>query len=170
MNETIAISLFGLAIAVNAASVFVQRRYKLHEKLFSNHAYLAHRILINVFWLAAIAGVIWAATQTAPNPNIPVHRFGETLSWLGILGFIFSLKEIGFAGMQNRDQFTGERKELKGIYYYVHDPMYMSFTFILLGVALSTGIYAFYAFAFLSLIGLQGILAAIENGPVKLKE
>ncbi len=159
-QEYLSCGLFILAIFVNSGSVYAQKRHQIYNT-FGANAHRIHTVIINTFWGAFLASLFLLAKV---SPVVAQQTF---LGWgviiLGGLLFFASVQQIGFDSMSNKDIFTKQKKELNGVYVYVHEPMYTSFTMIFFGSGLATGIAGFYYLSLLSLVGLQLVESRIES-------
>jgi len=161
-NGYVACGLLVLAITVNCMAVYLQKKHLIYER-FGGKAHAVHASVISIFWLAFIVSYVWLETQT-PAGAVPFNQVtGGIIKLVAVIIFYQSLKQIGNGALTNKDLFTNKRVTLSGIYSYVREPIYTSYTLFIFGSAIGTGIAGFYYLALISLIGLQLIEAKIES-------
>lgn len=160
-NGYIACGLFILAILVNSSAVYLQKRHEVYDR-FGKNAHRVHAGIISIFWSLFIILYVWLETQTTAGVTYQNVLFGDLLKLISLIIFYFSVKQIGIGSLTNKDLFIKKRKKLGGIYHYVHEPMYTSYTLFILGSAFGTGIVGFYYLSLISLLGLQIIESRVE--------
>ena len=153
--------LFILAIAVNSASVYAQKKSVFYPR-FGKHAHTVHSIIISVFWLTFVVSYVLMEAN-ATNNFFQNVALGVGLKAVSVVLFLLSLKEIGPGALSNKNLFTGRNKQLGSVYKYIREPMYMSYTLFIFGSGVLTGEITFYILGIICIIGLQIIEAKSES-------
>jgi len=156
--------LFIGAISINSATVYLQKQHNIYYKLFKA-GHRAHCIVLTTAWLPFFLSLFWLEFSESNVYKIPV--VGWLLFLMASMLFWLSYTQIGMDGLTNKDIFTNKKKKLTGVYKYVPGPMYLSYTLLLLGWGLKSGVAGFYVLSIISVIGLQIIEAKIESIPNK---
>lgn len=162
VNGYIACSLLVLAITVNCLTVYLQKKHQIYDR-FGDNAHKIHSLVIAFFWLAFIAFYMYFESQLTGATTFKSPILGYSLKLISLIIFYLSIKQIGSGALTNKDLFSGEWKKLSGVYKYVNEPIYTSYTLFILGSAFVNGVDAFYYMSLISLVGLQIIEATIEN-------
>jgi protein-S-isoprenylcysteine O-methyltransferase Ste14 len=161
-NGYIVCGLFILAILINCTAVYLQKRHSIYDK-FGRNAHNLHAAIISVFWLFFIVSYVWLETQTPAGTAYSDSLIATFLKVIAVLLFYLSIKQIGVSALTNKDLFTNKRRKLSGVYLYIREPIYLSYTIFIFASGMATGIEAFYYMSIISFIGLQFIEAKIES-------
>ena len=162
-QEYVTIIIFIIAITVNCLTVYSQKKYRIYD-IFGSKAHSVHSAVLSLVWgVFIVSYALLELTASTANDNNSYAPAGYVLKVLAVILFSLSLKQIGSGALTNKDLFTGEKRKLHGVYCYISEPIYVSYTLFILSSGLVTGIEAFYYMAVVSLIGLQIIESKIES-------
>lgn len=141
-----------LAITVNTFTVHSQKKYKIYNKYFGKSAQVVHVAIISVVWGAFVLAAYnlnqsdWRLLQAYPLG-------GAALLLLALVIFVAAYVQIGSDGIVNANFFGKKTKKLQGIYNFMPEPMYVSYTLLLLGLAVRTGIKGYFLLAIIAAVG-----------------
>ena len=161
-QEYVTIIIFIIAITVNCLTVYCQKKYGIYDT-FGSKAHAVHSAVLSLVWgVFIVSYALLELTTSTTNDSNSFAPAGYALKVLAVILFSLSLKQIGIGALTNKDMFTHEKRKLRGIYHYISEPIYVSYTLFILGSGFVTGIEAFYYMAVISLIGLQIVESKIE--------
>lgn len=150
-----------LAIAVNTLAVYLQKTRRIYT-IFKDKALFIHAVTISVFWGVFLLSLIFAAqSKWRLDDTYPLTGWVLILLAAGI--WILAIRQIGSGGLINANFFGRPTQELTGIYRIVNDPIYVSYSVVLLGYGLITGLVVGFVLSTIMAIGLLGIEAKAEQ-------
>lgn len=149
------------AIGVNSMSVYAQRRWKVYDR-FGKNALTVHSVIIGLFW-ALFIGSEFLLSQSSWRLDEPNRLIGLTVMGVALSLFVAAMRQIGAGGLGNSNFFGGGIKKLRGVYLYLYDPIYWSYSLWFLGLAYVTGQKGFFVITIISVIGLIGIESRVER-------
>lgn len=154
--------LFVLAVIVNSASVYLHKRYRIYAR-FGKHANTSHSFVILPLW------VLFALTASKMNGAHQLKvRWG--FEWVGgvliitaISLFVIAIRAIGNQALVNGDVFKPTKRTDAGVYKLLKNPIYDSYTILLLGLGFAYQNYGYVILAVLSVPLLHVIEVRAEN-------
>lgn len=156
-----AIAALTLAIIVNTLTVYLQRTRDIYKR-FGKRAWMVHQIILTLFWgLAVLAGFGLGGSNFSIDRTFPLVGFSIMMG--AVLLFAAALKQVGSQGLGNGNFFGKPVKKLGGVYKLINDPMYFSYFFWYLGLALTTGKITFFIMAGIVVVGLIGVESRLES-------
>lgn len=164
MNKlTLLILLFAIAVTINSAAVYGQRRYKVYTRLFGRYDWYFHVLLLSAIWIGFLSAVILI--------QLPIYRLSRVLRPLGIISaligawlIIVSWSKLGTAGTCNGWYFgRGPKRQLEGGVFKLHNPMYSGFVWLFVSTALWSENASYLWLAGTSFILLNLIQARVEE-------
>lgn len=159
--DKIAIALLFLTIIVNCVTVYLQKTRRIYDR-FGRHALTIHSVIISIFWgLFVISEFVTSKSDWRLDNTYPVIGYG--IMALALSVFILAISEIGYKALSNGNFFGQPTKNLQGIYRFIPEPIYISYTLWFVGIGLASSLKVFFVFAAISLIGLVVIESQIER-------
>jgi hypothetical protein len=158
----VAAGVFALAVAVNCASVYAQKRRRVYDRL-GRWGWPAHITLLVVVWGAAIACMallVGKVTWSLPDWVKPI---GIALGIAGSMMFAAAIRELGLQSLFNGNFFGRAGFTDRGIYRLLSNPMYDAYCVLLVSLALRRADAVYLLLALESFIGLNLIEARIER-------
>lgn len=155
------IGLLVLTIAVNSTLVYFQKTRNIYQR-FGPHAYTVHVWTITIFWGAFIISEFlnnrstWRLMHSYP-------LIGYTVMGAALVLFFLAIKQIGWSALGNGNFFGSPHRRLGGIYNYIREPIYWSYTIWFAGIGLVTSLKSFFVFSIISIIGLVGVESWAER-------
>ena len=159
--DWVSIVMLLLTIAVNSASVYLQKTRRIYDK-FGSRGYAVHTGLISFVWGAFIITEFlanrstWRFSHAHPLPGLVIMAVALAL-------FIAALQQVGSNALSNGNFFGRPLRKLGGVYRYVREPMYMSYAVWFLGLCLLTSMKVFLVYSAITLVGLVGFESYIER-------
>ncbi len=150
-----------LAIGVNTITIYLQKTRGLYDR-FGKNAGRVHGIIISIFWgLFIISEFLISNSSWRIAESYAV--VGALVMSLALVIFIAAIKQIGFQALGNGNFFGSPTRKLKGVYNYIPEPIYVSYTVWFLGIGLITAQKGFFVLAILSIVGLIGVESRVEQ-------
>ncbi len=150
-----------LTIAVNSLAVYLQKTRQVYNR-FGTHGYAVHTVIISVFWGAFIITEFIANKTTwrfGHNYVVP----GLLIMALALALFAAAFQQIGSSALSNGNFFGRPLRQLRGVYTYIREPMYVSYVIWFLGLCLLTSMKVFLVYAAITLVGLVGLESYVER-------
>lgn len=159
--DKVAIALLLITIFVNCVTVYLQKTRRIYDR-FGRHALTVHSIIVSIFWgLFIISEFVASKSDWRLDNTFPVIGYGIMFVALAI--FILAIREIGYKALSNGNFFGQPTKQLKGVYKYVPEPIYVSYTLWFVGIGFASSLKVFFVFAVISLIGLVVVESRVER-------
>lgn len=155
----IAITALVVAIAVNCAAVWAQKRHRFYDRRFGRYAWPAHIALLVVVWGGAVALIVvlvyagpevsWPLPQWVRLPGLAVGVVATTI-------FGIAIRQLGAQALFNGNFFGhGRPFNRHGMYALLADPMYASYTLSFVAVALREADAVYFLLALVSFVGFK---------------
>lgn len=163
MNKYDYISIGALAFTIlfNSGMVYLQKSRNIYQK-FGSKAFTVHSLLISIPWGLFIGTEFlagrsdWRLAHASPFVGIIIMAAALAL-------FIAAIKEIGWNALGNGYFFGRPLRNLKGIYRYIKEPIYWSYTVWFFGLGFLTSMKVFFVYSIISVIGLVWFEAWVER-------
>jgi protein-S-isoprenylcysteine O-methyltransferase Ste14 len=143
----LAITALVVAIAVNCAAVWAQKRHRFYDRRFGRYAWPAHIALLVLVWGAAIAAIV-ALVVVGPEPSWPLPHWvrlpGLAVGVVATTIFGLAIRQLGAQALFNGNFFGhGRPYSHAGMYALLADPMYVGYTlsFVALALREADGVY-----------------------------
>lgn len=159
--DFLAIGLLVLAIGVNSGLVYLQKTRGLYDR-FGPSAYRVHGAILTVFW-GSFIGSEFLVSRSSWRLGLHYPLAGGLVMIMALALFCLALQQIGWPALSNGNFFGQPIRKLGGVYRYIREPIYWSYTIWFAGIGLVTGQKAFFVISLVSLIGLVGIEAWVER-------
>lgn len=151
--------VFAVAIAVNSASVYIQKHHHFYDQY--SHGWLWHSLVIIPAW----ALFIYLSEQLNNHTRLAF----TSIKWLGLILlvaaislFIFALRQIGTQALTNGNLFSQGKSSHTGLYRLLRNPIYDSYCLAFVGLGVYYGNWSYLVLAAECYIGLNLIEANIE--------
>jgi len=152
--------VFALATAVNSASVYIQKRYRLYSQ--RRYGWLLHSLVILPLWALFVYLLLSLnAAYTINFHAVPIT--GYLCFVLALLIFGIAIHQLGWQSLLNGNWFGQGQLSHGGIFRVLKNPIYDSYLLGFIGASLTTGNAAYLIIAIESYIGLNLIESHIEQ-------
>jgi len=159
--DQVAIFLLMLTIIVNCLTVYFQKTRRIYDR-FGRHSLTVHSIIVSIFWgLFIISEFVTSKSDWRLENSYPV--IGYSIMAIALTIFVLAVREIGYKALSNGNFFGQPIRQLRGIYKYVPEPIYISYSLWFLGIGLVSSLKVFFVFTVISLIGLVLIESRFER-------
>ncbi len=159
--DYIAIAALVLAILANSAAVYLQKTRDIFKR-FGSSAFTVHSLLISIPWGFFIL-TEFLANKSSWRLDHTYPEIGYVIMAIALALFIAAIQQIGVNALGNGYFFGRPYRKLGGIYRYVPEPIYWSYTIWFAGIGLVTSLKVFFIFSIISIIGLVGFESWIER-------
>jgi protein-S-isoprenylcysteine O-methyltransferase Ste14 len=156
---------FGVAAAINTASVAVEQRRGCLTRWFGQYAWEAHLVLVVPPWLLFLTRLPGAGSGTRSRLPHAVRPVGWAVWIAGAWLWVQAYGQLGAARTANADIF-GRVPRLQlagGVLGWLRDPMYDAYALGLIGTALASRNPAYLLLAVESVVLLNGLESAVER-------
>lgn len=162
----LAIAALVVAIAVNCAAVWAQKRRRFYDRRFGRHAWTAHIVLLVVVWGAAVAAIV-ALVLVGPELRWPLPTWvrlpGLAIGVIATTVFGLAIRQLGAQSLFNGNFFGhGRPYSHHGMYALLADPMYDAYTLSFVALALREADAVYLLLALVALVGFK-IEARVER-------
>ena len=160
-----AMTALALAAGVNTGSIAIQQRYQLLTRMFASRDWAMHLLLISpsyLWFLYLIARLVRDRPRGRPGTFRPI---GAVLSVAAVVVWAAAYRQLGPARTGNGYFFGrgGSQPVQGGIYRWLANPMYDSYTAMLVGLALWNRDQRFLVLAAEAYLMFNVVEARIEN-------
>ncbi|MGH7240555.1 MAG: methyltransferase [Candidatus Saccharimonadales bacterium] len=162
--DTLAMALLIITITVNSSLAYLQKTRHIYRR-FGKKSLRLHGTIISVFWGLFIASEFLSSRSTWRfDRNYPLSGFG--LMAIAVVMFGLAIKQIGFPALANGNLLSEpSNKKLKGIYRYIREPIYWSYSIWFAGIGLASSLKVFIVLSLIGVIGLVGVESWAERPP-----
>lgn len=147
---------------INSVLVWLQKTRHIYSR-FGKHALSVHSLVLTLVWGLFVASLWLLPSSSLRSTGLRIPFIGLILLAAGVLLFTTAYRQIGSGGFNNANFFGGPTKQLNGIYRYCNDPMYVSYSLLLLSGAFMTGIVTYVLLSVIAAIGLLGFESRAES-------
>jgi protein-S-isoprenylcysteine O-methyltransferase Ste14 len=159
--DYIAIAALIFTILFNSAAVYLQKTKQIYSR-FGVSAFTVHSVLISIPW-AVFIGTEFLANKSTWRLEHTHPVAGYLIMAVALILFIAAIRQIGANALGNGFFFGHPLRNLKGIYSFIREPIYWSYTIWFAGIGLVTSLKVFFVFSAISIIGLIGFESWIER-------
>ena len=162
--DYIAIGAFIFTILFNSGTVYLQKSRNIYQ-IFGSKAFTVHSILISIPWGFFIFTEFLAnRSNWRLDHSYPV--LGISIMAVALAMFIAAIWQIGSGALGNGYFFGRPLRDLQGIYRYIKEPIYWSYTIWFFGLAFLTSLKVFFVYMVISVIGLVWFESWVERPDV----
>ena len=115
-----------------------------------------------IFW-ALFIGSGFLVNRSSWRLGLDYRLAGGLVMIIALVLFCLALQQIGWPALSNGNFFGQPIRKLGGVYRYIREPIYWSYTIWFAGIGLLTSQKAFFIISLVNLIGLVGIEAWAER-------
>ena len=159
--DYLSIALLMLAITANTLLIYLHKTRQIFER-FGSYAYTVHGTIISVFWGAFIISE-FADSRSSWRLMHSYPVLGYAIMASALILFGLAIQQIGWNALSNGYFFGRPLRKLGGVYLYIREPIYWSYTIWFAGIGLVTSLKSFFVYSLISIIGLVGIESWVER-------
>lgn len=139
-----------MAVVVNSLSLYLQKKHGVYNR-FKSFGMAIHAVVILPLWGVFIVLLCTLKHVDQLSVSWGFNISGAVIMALAVILFVVALKEIGSNALVNGDIFLSKKRTRAGIYKYLKNPIYDSYTLLLFGAAFVYQNYGYLVLAALSI-------------------